>query len=194
MPLLVVSLLAAAMVLVPAVWLLRAHNALVRDRHRVENARQQIDVQLARRHDLVPNLVATVRGALTHERETLAAVVAARGHALATAQGHAGVAESSAAEQGLTAAPGRVVTVVEAHPELRALREVATLQEELRSTENRIAFARQHYHDAATRFNTRLALLPGSLLARGDERAPLWQALVGVEQAPRVELSRLPVA
>jgi LemA protein len=86
------------------------------------------------------------------------------------------------------------VTVVEAHPELRALREVATLQEELRSTENRIAFARQHYNDAAARFNTRLELLPGSLLARGDERAPLWQASAGVEQAPRVELARVPVA
>jgi LemA protein len=194
MPLAVVSLLAAAVVLVPAVWLLRAHNALVRDRHRVENARQQIDVQLARRHDLVPNLVAAVRGALAHERDTLEALVAARGRALATARAHAGVAESSAAERGLAAALGRVVTVVEAHPELRALREVATLQEELRSTENRIAFARQHYNDAAARFNTRLELLPGSLLARGDERAPLWQASAGVEQAPRVELARVPVA
>jgi LemA protein len=194
MPLAVVSLLAAAVVLVPAVWLLRAHNALVRDRHRVENARQQIDVQLARRHDLVPNLVAAVRGALAHERDTLEALVAARGRALATARAHAGVGESSAAEQGLAAALGRVVTVVEAHPELRALREVGTLQEELRSTENRIAFARQHYNDAAARFNTRLELLPGSLLARGDERAPLWQASAGVEQAPRVELARVPVA
>ena len=189
-PLLLPSLLLAAAVALPALWLTRSYNLLVRERARAQNAWRQIDVQLARRHDLVPNLVETVRGAMQFERDTLEAVVAARGRALEVARAHAGVPDTVGAESQLSAALGRLVTVVESHPQLRALDRVATLEEELRTSENRIAFARQHYNDAAARYNARRQLFPTSLLASVTDAEPLdlWTAPPGSEQVPRVEL------
>lgn len=190
MPFLLPALL-VALVGVPALWLARSYNALVRDRGRAQNAWRQIDVQLARRHDLVPNLVEAVRGAMQYERETLEALVAARGRAVEVARATPTVADTAAAESQLATALGRLVTVVEAHPELRALGNVAALQEELRTTENRIAFARQHYNDAATRYNTRRELVPGTLLARATdgEAMDLWSGGEGIERVPVVDLT-----
>jgi LemA protein len=187
-------LLALVAPLLPALWLARAYNDLVARRDRVRNAWRQIDVQLARRHDLIPNLVAAVKGAMQFERETLEALVAARAGAVTAAQaagGPGGVQESAAAEARLSAALGRFVTHVEAHPELRSLQSVAALQEELRSTENRVAFARQLYNDEVARYNTRRRALPGALVAAlaGAEPADPWQAPEGAERVPVVDLT-----
>ena len=196
MPLVLPALLLAAVAL-PALWLAQSYNALVRDRTRAQNAWRQIDVQLARRHDLIPNLVAAVRGAMQFERDTLEAVVAARGRAVEIARGQPGVGDTAAAESQLSTALGRLVTVVESHPQLQSLRSVATLQEELRTTENRIAFARQHYNDAATRYNARRQLLPASLLMRltPDDPIELWAAPDGADRVPTIDLAppRVPV-
>jgi LemA protein len=193
--LIVVLLLASAGI--AAFWLLRTYNDLVRERNRVQNAWRQIDVQLTRRHDLIPNLVEAVRGAMQFERGTLEAVVAARSRAVQTAHGQAGVAEAAAAESQLSAALGHLVALVESHPQLQSLKNVATLQEELRSTENRIAFARQLYNDTAARYNTRQQLFPATLLAplAAADSVALWEAPEGAERAPSVDLTtgRAPV-
>lgn len=191
MPLLLPALLLTAAVGLPALWLAWSFNLLVRERTRAQNAWRQIDVQLARRHDLVPNLVEAVRGAMQFERDTLEAVVAARGRAIEVARGEARPADSAGAESQLSAALGRLITVVESHPQLRSLDQVATLQEELRTSENRIAFARQHYNDAASRYNTRRQLFPTSLLASVTDAEPLelWTAPAGSDAVPRVELA-----
>jgi LemA protein len=193
MPPLALLLLVAAVGL-PALWLVRTYNALVRDRNQVQNSWRQIDVQLARRHDLIPNLVDAVRGAMQFERDTLEAVVAARGRAVETARGRPGVAETAAAESQLSTALGRLVALVESHPQLGSLTNVAALQEELRSTENRIAFARQLYNDSAARYNTRQQVIPAALLARlaAAEPAPLWEAPDDAHRVPTVDLTTRP--
>lgn len=142
-------------------------------RERWRNAFSQIDVQLKRRHDLIPNLVETAKGYLRHEREVLEAVVRARAEALRAGEAAAArpgapgtLAGVAAAEAALTGQLGRLFGVVEAYPELKASRTMLQLQEELASTENRIAFARQAYNDAVMRYNALRASFPTSLLAR----------------------------
>jgi LemA protein len=178
-----------------AYWVISAYNTLIRLKNQVYNAWKQIDVQLKRRHDLVPNLVETVRGAMQFERDTLEAVVAARNRAIAVDHEGAGVARTAAAESQLTAALGRLFAVVEAHPELKATGNVAQLQEELTSTENRIAFARQLYNDTATQYNTRQLQFPTNLVAGLAQATPaeLWEITEVAERAtPRVDLSLNP--
>ena len=150
-------------------------NRQVALRQQLDNARGQIDVQLARRHDLIPGLVEIVKGALAHERAALEALLAARGEA-ARLLHHQDLARSIAAESQLTTSLSEVLVAAEAAPELRALGSLASLQEELTSTENRIAFARQHYHDAAARLNAALASFPGNVVAgtAGGGPAPFW--------------------
>ena len=146
------------------------YNRLVTLRQRLANAGSQIDVQLQRRHDLIPNLVQTVKGYMSHERETLEAVVAARDDAKrvvgrADWRQASDVRQAAAAESVLTSTVGRLVARVEAYPELKSDKHAAQLFEELASTENRVAFARQAFNDAVTSYNTKRQTFPPSLIA-----------------------------
>jgi len=142
-------------------------NGLVRARNDVRNAWSQIDVQLKRRHDLVPNLVRTVGAYATHEKELLERVTAAR----AQAQEAHGPAARSDAEDALATALDGVLVVAEAYPDLKASGNFLALQEELASTENRIGFARQAYNDAVAAYNTRREVFPANLISGSFERA-----------------------
>lgn len=137
------------------------YNALVALRNQVKNAWSQIDVQLKRRHDLIPNLVETVKGYAKHERETLENLTKARGAAV-EAQGVAGKAK---AENALSSAIGRFMMVVENYPDLKANQNFLGLQEELSTTENKIAFARQNYNDQVLSFNNNIQMFPSSIIA-----------------------------
>jgi len=168
-------------------WVIGAYNGLIALKNRVLNAWKQIDVQLKRRHDLIPNLVQTVKGAMSFERETLEAVISARNKAM-SAQG---VAATAKAEGELTAALGRLFALTEAYPDLKATGNVAQLQEELTSTENKIAFARQLYNDEATLYNTKQMQFPTNMVAglAGASPAELWEIEDAVERAvPKVDL------
>jgi LemA protein len=138
------------------------YNGLVSGRAQVRNSWSQIDVQLKRRHDLIPNLVNSVKGAMDFEKSTLTAVMEARSHAVAAKSPQ----ESMAAENVLSGALGRFMAVAEAYPQLRSQEGVTSLMEELKSTENKIAFSRQHYNDAVQDQNIRVAAFPGVLFAR----------------------------
>ena len=153
-------------------YLIKTYNSLVELRQRIANAFAQIDVQLQRRYDLIPNLVDTVKGAMAHERETLEAVIAARNQAQAAARAVVGNPTDGAALQQLAAAEsqlggvlGRLVALAEAYPELKAQQNMALLQEELASTENRVAFARQAFNDAVMVYNTQRESFPDALVA-----------------------------
>lgn len=192
MSVLVLALLAVAGVF----WLIGAYNALISLKNQVANAWKQIDVQLKRRHDLIPNLVETVKGAMEFERGTLDAVIAARSQAISVERGSATVAQTAAAESQLTGALGRLLAVVEAYPTLKATGNVAQLQEELTSTENKISFARQLYNDTATLYNTKQAQFPTNLVAGMASAAPveLWEITDASERAlPKVDLTMKPV-
>jgi len=148
------------------------YNGLVTARNRFQNAFSQIDVQLKRRYDLIPNLVETARGYMQHERETLEAVIAARSGASTARQraasnpGEAGaMAGLASAEAGLTGALGRFFALSESYPQLKADTTMNNLMEELTSTENRISFARQAYNDSATDYNTRIEKVPANIIA-----------------------------
>lgn len=180
-------------------WAISVYNKLVRLREYMENALSQIDVQLKRRFDLIPNLVESVKGYMKHERETLEAVINARARAVSAEQRASAnprdrnaVQDLFAADAALTGALGRLLAVVESYPDLKADQSVAALMEELRSTENRIAYARQAYNDAATRFNIALQTFPSNIIAGllGFQEAPLYE-IVEPEQreAPRVSFS-----
>jgi LemA protein len=184
-------------------WFIGAYNGLISLKNQVYNAWKQIDVQLKRRHDLIPNLVETVKGAMNFERETLEAVVKARGQAMAAATGApAGAAPTAqqvqataAAEGQLTTALGRLFAVVEAYPDLKATGNVAQLQEELTSTENKIAFARQLYNDVATQYNTKQAQFPTNMVAGFAKATPaeLWEITDATERENvKVDLSMNP--
>ncbi len=184
------GLLIVLLVLVVAVglWIMGAYNGLIALRNGTLNAWKQIDVQLKRRHDLIPNLVNTVKGAMEFERGTLEAVISARNRAV----GASGVKETAAAEGELTQALGRLFALTEAYPDLKANANIAQLQEELTSTENRVGFARQHYNDVATQYNTRQAQFPTNLVAGLANASPadLWEIEDAAERAvPNVDLS-----
>jgi LemA protein len=179
-----------------AFFLISQYNRLVSLRNRFTNAFSQIDVQLKRRYDLIPNLVEVAKGYMKHERETLEAVIEARNEASraesrasADPSDAAAVRELAGAERALTGTLGRFFALSEAYPDLKANRNMERLQEELASTENKIAFARQSYNDAVTRYNTAREVFPTVLIANmfGFEEAPLF--LVDAEEeraAPRV--------
>jgi LemA protein len=167
------------------------YNGLVTRRNGYKNAYSQIDVQLKRRHDLVPNLVETAKGYLKHERETLEAVVAARNGAATAARAAAanpGDAQAMTAMAGaegtLTGVLSRFLAVAEAYPDLKANQNMMALQEELSSTENRIAFARQAYNDAVMTYNNARETFPGALLAGGFAPATLFEVQVPAEREP----------
>ena len=153
-------------------WVVALYNGLVRSRNAYRNAFAQIDVQLQRRFDLIPNLVETAKAYLTHERETLEAVIAARGAAqagLAAAKASPGdpaaMAELSRSQGALDGMLGRLMAVVEAYPDLKANQNMMQLSEELTSTENRVAFARQAYNDSVMAYNNKREVFPSSLVA-----------------------------
>jgi LemA protein len=180
-------------------WLVGAYNGLIGLKNQVANAWKQIDVQLKRRHDLIPNLVNAVKGAMQFERDTLDAVVTARNKAIAVQSGAgpggAAVAATAAAETQLSGALGRLFAVVEAYPDLKSTGNVAQLQEELTTTENKIAFARQLYNDTATTYNTRQHQFPTMLVAgvAGASTAELWEISdAGERENVAVDLSMTP--
>ncbi|MGI6496859.1 MAG: LemA family protein [Kiritimatiellia bacterium] len=159
-------------VVVLAVFAIGIYNSLVTLRQRYKNAFSQIDVQLKRRYDLIPNLVETAKGYMKHERETLEAVIQARNLAMnASQQAGAAVGQPDAmrslnqAEGQLSGALARLMVVVERYPELKADKNMALLQEEITATENKVAFARQAYNDAVTAYNTKRELFPANLFA-----------------------------
>lgn len=162
------------LVVLVAVGFVALRNGLVTARNAFRNAFAQIDVQLQRRYELIPNLVATAKAYLAHERETLEAVVAARNGAAAAARIAAAHPGEAAAMQGLAAAEGtltgslsRLLAVAEGYPDLKANATMAQLMEELSSTENRVAFARQAYNDAVMAYENARETFPGSLVAGG---------------------------
>ncbi len=154
-------------------WLVGAYNGLVALKNQTMNAWKQIDVQLKRRHDLIPNLVNTVKGSMEFEKDTLDAVINARSKAM---QGGS-VGQTAAAEAQLTAATGKLFAVMEAYPDLKSSANVRSLQEELASTENKISFARQAYNDMATNYNTRQMQFPTNMVAGIAKASPaeLWE-------------------
>ncbi len=180
-------------------WLIGAYNGLVTLRNRFKNAFAQIDVQLKRRYDLIPNLVETAKGYLKHERETLEAVIQARNIAASAAKAAAAnPADASAikgllgAESGLAGALSRLMVVSEAYPDLKANQNMMQLTEELTSTENKISFARQAYNDAVTAYNTKREVFPTVIIAGmfNFSEAALFQVDNAAERtAPQVKFS-----
>ena len=158
MILLIVPLVVLVLILA---WCVGMYNTLVTMKKRVENAWAQIDVQLKRRHDLIPNLVETVKGYAAHEKETLENVTRARSQAV-SAQG---AGQQAQAEQALTGALGRLMLVVEQYPDLKANQNFLALQEELTSTENKVGFARQYYNDSVMQYNTKTEVVPTNIIA-----------------------------
>jgi LemA protein len=172
-----------------AVWLVASYNRLVSMRNQTANGWRQIDVQLKRRHDLIPNLVNAVRGSMDFERDTLTAVMEARSKAL-TATGPADAAQK---EGQLSQALGRLLAVAENYPTLKSNDNVKLLQEELTGTENKVGFARQFYNDIATSFNTAQQVFPANLFAAafGFKPAELFEITTPADrEVPAVDLSR----
>ena len=174
----------ALLVMVVGLYVAGAYNALVTLRNRFKNAFSQIDVQLKRRYDLIPNLVETCKAFMKHESTTLEAVVAARGAAMNASSRVAAnptdpeaMKQLLAAEQALGAGLGRLLAVAESYPELKANQNMLALQEELTSTENKVSFARQAFNDAVTEYNTRRESFPTNLIAGMFQfaAAELWQ-------------------
>lgn len=164
--------IAGIVVAAVAVWAIGAYNGLVTARNRYKNAFAQIDVQLKRRYDLIPNLVESVKGYLKHESQTLESVVAARNVAMGANQAAAAqpgdpsaMRRLAGAEGELAGALGRLAVVCEAYPDLKANQNVLALQEELTSTENKIGFARQNFNDSATTYNTKRETFPTNIVA-----------------------------
>ena len=197
-PLIITLLVILGVGLLLAFWLMGVYNGLVVARNRFENAFAQIDVQLKRRYDLIPNLVETVKGYMAHERETLDAVIQARNSAMAAEQkvataprDQAAVQELNRAETQLGGTLGRLFALSEAYPDLKANQNMLALQEELTSTENKIGFARQAFNDAATAYNNRRQVFPAVMVAGtfGFTAAALLEAAQAEREAPRVSFN-----
>lgn len=154
-------LIILAIIVVVAIYLIGIYNSLIRLRNQVKNAWSQIDVQLKRRHDLIPNLIETVKGYMKHERETLESVTNAR----AAAMGAQSVGEKAKAESLLSGALGQLRVAVEAYPDLKASQNFLALQEELTSTENKISFSRQNYNDQVLFYNNKIQMFPSNIVA-----------------------------
>jgi LemA protein len=182
------------------VFIISIYNGLVTSRNGYKNAFAQIDVQLQRRHDLIPNLVETAKGYIKHERETLEAVIAARNSAVtslktaAASPGDPGAMKGLADSQAvLTGALGRLMAVAEAYPDLKANQNMMQLSEELSSTENRVAFSRQAFNDSVLGYNNRREVFPNNLISGMFGFGPAQQLELEnpqqVRQAPKVSFS-----
>jgi LemA protein len=167
-------LVSFALIIALALYIIGLYNGLVRARNAVKNAWSQIDVQLKRRHDLIPNLVETVKGYVTHERGTLEAVVKARQQAISAT---GGVEERAKAENALTQTLRSLLALAEAYPNLKANQNFLTLQEELAATENKIGFSRQFYNDTAMQYKNRIEVFPSNIFATmfGFQPEPFFQ-------------------
>ena len=188
------------LLVVAAFWAVGIYNGLITSRNAYKNAFAQIDVQLTRRYDLIPNLVEVAKGYMAHERETLEAVIKARAAAvsgLAAAKADPGDAAAmqnlAAADQGLTGALGRLMVVSEQYPDLKANQNMMQLSEELTSTENRVAFARQAFNDSVMAYNNKREVFPSSIFAGMFNFAPATLLEIpadkqaSVREAPKVQ-------
>jgi len=183
------GLLLLGLIVLLVVWAIGSYNRLVGLRNQTANGWRQIDVQLKRRHDLIPNLVNAVRGSMDFERDTLTAVMEAR----AKAASAVGPADAAQKEGQLTQALGRLFAVAENYPNLKSNDNVKMLQEELSATENKVGFARQFYNDIATKFNTAQQVFPTAIFAGmfGFKPAELFEITDVADRAvPAVDLSR----
>jgi len=181
-------LILLGLVVLIVLWVIGIYNRLIGLRNQTQNGWRQIDVQLKRRHDLIPNLVNTVKGSMEFERDTLTQVMEARAKAMAAT----GPADASVKEGMLTQALGRLIAVAENYPQLKSSENVRALQEELAATENKIGFARQFYNDIATRFNIAQQTFPSNMIAGsfGFKPAELFQIEDAADrQVPTVDLS-----
>jgi len=160
-PALITLIIILAAIVVLALFVIGIYNALVRLRNQVDNAWSQIDVQLKRRHDLIPNLVETAKGYMKHERQTFEEITKAR----AQAMGAKGVADAAKAEGALGEALSKFMLVVENYPDLKANQNFLALQEELTGTENKISFSRQSYNDQVLFFNNKIQMFPSNIVA-----------------------------
>jgi LemA protein len=181
-----------AVVILLVVGVVLLYNGLVQRRLRIDEALAQIEVQLKRRHDLVPNLIAAVKGYMGFEQDVLENVTKARAGAVAA--GAQGVAEQAAAENMLTQALRSLFAVVENYPQLKANENVLSLQEQLTTTENQIGFSRQHYNATVLDYNTAIATIPGAVVAGplGFRPRPFFEAEEAADTPPPVDLSTRP--
>jgi len=181
------------LIVVVGLWMVGAYNGLIALKNQTVNAFKQIDVQLKRRHDLIPNLVNAVKGAMDFEKSTLEAVIQARNQAVkVNASGPEAIKQISQAENALSSALSKLMVVVERYPDLKATGNIGQLQEELTSTENKVSFARQLYNDTATQYNTKQQQFPTSLVAglARAQAAELWEIEDQAERAvPKVDLT-----
>jgi len=173
------------LIVVAGLYLMFLYNGLVRLRNRIEAAWAQIDVQLRRRYDLIPNLVETVKGYASHERETLDSVTKAR----AAAESASGPADQAAKENVLTQSLRSLIAVSEAYPDLKANQNFLSLQEELTSTEDRIAYARQFYNDSVNKYDNKIESIPSNIIAGmfGFKGREYFKAEEGATEVPRVQ-------
>lgn len=194
-----IILIVGVVLLLLIVWLVSVYNSLVVGRNQYKNAFAQIDVQLKRRYDLIPNLVESVKGYMAHEKGTLEAVIAARNSAFAAREkaaanpGEATAMKQLAQAEGqLSGVLGRLIALSEAYPDLKANTNMLALQEELSSTENKIGFARQAFNDAVTAYNNQRAVFPTVLVAGmfGFTEAQLLEIDASSREAPKVSFTK----
>jgi len=187
----VTGIIIGVIVVVLLIIFIATYNGLVRRRNQVKNSWAQIDVQLKRRHDLIPNLVETARGYMKHERETLEAVTNARN--LAQQVSSAGAGERAKAEGELSSVLSRLLAVVENYPDLKANQNFLALQEELASTENKISFSRQYYNDSVLRYNNQTQMFPSNIVAgmTGFKASEFFEVTLAAErEAPKVSFTQ----
>ncbi len=183
--LLIVVIVIVVLLVLPVLFVVGIYNALVRLRNQVGNAWSQIDVQLKRRHDLIPNLVETAKGYMKHERETFEAITNARSQAM----GANNVADAAKAEGALGEALSKFMLVVENYPDLKANQNLLQVQEELTSTENKISFARQSYNDQVLFFNNKIQMFPSNIVAgmfKFDKRDFFEIEIAAEREVPKV--------
>jgi LemA protein len=194
-PLVITLLVVLGVGLLLVFWLIGVYNGLVVAQNRIVNAFAQIDVQLKRRYDLIPNLIECVKGFMAHERETLEAVIAARSGAVsaekklaANPSDPAAMKEFNQAEAQLGGTLGRLFALSEAYPDLKSNQNMLALQEELTSTENKVGFARQAFNDAATAYNNQREVFPAVMVAGmfGFTKSELLEATQAEREAPKV--------
>jgi len=184
------AIIAIVVVVIIVIAFIAIYNGLVRLRNQVKNAWAQIDVQLKRRHDLIPNLIETVKGYMKHERETLEAVTNARN--LAQQAASASVGERSKVEGELSSVLSKLLAVVENYPDLKANQNFLALQEELTSTENKISFSRQYYNDSVLKYNNKTQMFPSNIIASmtGFKSGEFFEVTAAEErEAPKVSFS-----
>lgn len=191
-PGLIIGLIVLVVVIILVIICVAIYNALVGLRNQTKNAWAQIDVQLKRRYDLIPNLVETVKGYMQHERATLEAVTNARNLAQSMSS-NASVADRAKAEGELSSVLSRLMVVVENYPDLKANSNFLALQEELSSTENKISFSRQYYNDSVLQYNNKTQMFPSNIVARmtGFKDGEFFEVTVAEEkQAPKVSFTQ----